>query len=197
MYFYSSGEASRKWENLKKRYSKKKVALKQKLSCSSGASFGEVEEYFAEVKQYKFLSWLDQFTTKKKSKTNFSEDEYNDDDKSDKENQETITSEENTTSTDTPAANTTSSDTPAANTTASNTPAASDGTAPKTPRAPPAKKLCNDQTTKEQKKENDTLLSSRTKAKRDTAETFAWNSIGRLTPERIEKSRAKQSKSKS
>ena len=164
MYFYSSGEASRKWENLKKRYSKKRIALKQKMSSSSGASFVEMEDYFTEVKQYQFLSWLDQFAAKKKSKTNLpDEDEYNDDEESEKENQEASTF----------AANTTTSNTPA-----TNTPVASNGASTKTLRAPPAKKSCNDQTPKEQTKENATLLSSRTKAKRDTAETFAWNSIG-------------------
>lgn len=56
LFFNFIGEAKRRFENLKKRYSKKKKAFK--MATRSGAGGREANVAEAEMKNYDFLSWL-------------------------------------------------------------------------------------------------------------------------------------------
>ena len=58
-YFYISGESRKAFENLKKRYSKKRSQLKQ--AKRSGAGKVDVDSYQKELDKYAFLQWLEPF----------------------------------------------------------------------------------------------------------------------------------------
>lgn len=67
-FHFIGGQAKTLFENLRKRYNKKKNDLKK--SRRSGAGTTDIEKVERALAPYKFLSWLDNFTYTRESKTN-------------------------------------------------------------------------------------------------------------------------------
>ena len=67
-YYLYVGEGKKRSENLKKRYSKKKNNLKRK--SASGPGLADVEAAKRDLKEYGFLSWLEEYLQLSETKTN-------------------------------------------------------------------------------------------------------------------------------
>ena len=66
--FFLAERAKSSFENLKKRYFKKRCASKK--SQKSGTSRSEVEKAEAELRQFSFLTWLDPFIRLRETRSN-------------------------------------------------------------------------------------------------------------------------------
>ena len=67
-YYLFVGEEKKRFENLKKRYSKKKNNLKRK--SATGAGLADVEAAKRDLKEYGFLAWLEEHLQLRETKTN-------------------------------------------------------------------------------------------------------------------------------
>ena len=70
-YFFTVARAKSAFENLKKRYFKKRCEFKK--SQKSGTSWEEVEKAEAELRQFSFLTWLCRFIRLRETKSNVDE----------------------------------------------------------------------------------------------------------------------------
>ena len=68
IFFLNLGEAKRRFDNLKKRFSKKKA--KYKKATRSGSGSCEAKQAKTELKNYDFLSWLAQYLRFKQNTVN-------------------------------------------------------------------------------------------------------------------------------
>ena len=66
--FLISETAEKAFDNLKKKYSRKR--LNYQTAMRSGAGTNDVKEAQKELLEYAFLSWLDQYIRPRKSKSN-------------------------------------------------------------------------------------------------------------------------------
>ena len=67
-YYLFVGEGKKRFENLKKRYSKKKNNLKRK--SASGAGLADVKAVKRDLKEYGFLAWLEEHLQLREIKVN-------------------------------------------------------------------------------------------------------------------------------
>lgn len=161
--FFPTGEASRKWDNLKKKYNRKKNNLKKK--SASGAGLADVESCIKDLKEYSFLSWLDQHSALRESKTNIADTDNDDYDSEHEDSEKEEDSQQE---------------------------ALSHSVANSNQIKPKPKKKAKEDLSKETIESP--LMSAKNKAKRDQAETFAWKNIGEVFAKKNKANESKQSK---
>lgn len=72
-FFYLSGTAQKLFENIKKRYSKRRQAVLK--ASRSGSGRNDVETVENQLKDYEFMAWINPFIKTRKSKSNFESQE--------------------------------------------------------------------------------------------------------------------------
>jgi len=72
--FSTSGEGQRKFENLRKRYSKKRALWKKPPKSGSGSNDEAIKRVEKLRKAYAFLAWLEPYIALRSTKTNLSEE---------------------------------------------------------------------------------------------------------------------------